>query len=191
MLKAAGARLVMVAIPTLVALGGCVSQQKYESQVQKTDALQQKYDQLNEQMSGEVAAKEMHIERLQNALRVTVNDQLLFPSGNWRMPPDAQQSIAKIARILAPMQQTRIIVKGYTDNVPIGASLMRQGVTSNLILSQKRAENVAQFMMSQGVNPALVSTQGFGDSDPIAGNDTADGRAQNRRVEIVLAGSGE
>jgi len=178
------------AIATLFALAGCVSQQAYQAQVQKTDALQQKYDELNQQMSTEIAAHEMHIERLQNALRVTVNDQLLFPSGDWQMPADAQQSIAKIAKILAPMQQTKIVVNGYTDNVPIGAGLVRQGVTSNLILSQKRAENVAQFMIAQGVNPSLVSTQGFGDADPVASNDTAEGRAQNRRVEIVLAGSG-
>lgn len=179
-----------IALVSAFVLAGCVSQQAYQAQVQKTDALQQKYDQLNEQMSAEIAAHELHIERLQNALRVTVNDQLLFPSGDWQMPADAQQSIAKIAKILAPMQQTKIAVNGYTDNVPIGPGLMRQGVTSNLILSQKRAENVAQFMISQGVNPSLVSTQGFGDADPVASNDTADGRAQNRRVEIVLAGSG-
>jgi chemotaxis protein MotB len=141
-------------------------------------------------MSTEINAKEMHIERLQNAIRVTINDQLLFPSGDWQMSADAQQSIAKIARILAPMQQTRIAVNGYTDNVPIGPGLVRQGVTSNLVLSQKRAENVAQFMISQGVNPSLVSTQGFGDANPVASNDTADGRAQNRRVELTLEGSG-
>ncbi len=182
--------LTATAIATVFALASCVSQQTYEAQVQKTDALQQKYDQLNQQMSSEIAHNEMHIERLQNALRVTVNDQLLFPSGDWQMPADAQQSIGKIAKILAPMQQTKIVVNGYTDNVPIGPGLVRQGVTSNLILSQKRAENVAQFMISQGVNPSLVSTQGFGDANPIASNDTAEGRTQNRRVEIVLAGSG-
>ena len=178
------------AIAALLVLAGCVSQQAYQAQVQKTDALQQKYDQLNQQMSSEIAHNEMHIERLQNALRVTVNDQLLFPSGDWQMPADAQQSIAKIAKILAPMQQTKIGINGYTDNVPIGPGLVRQGVTSNLILSQKRAENVAQFMIAQGVNPSLVSTLGFGDANPVASNDTAEGRAQNRRVEIVLAGSG-
>src|SRR6516162_4907760 len=122
-----------ISIASLFALAGCVSQQTYEAQVQKTDALQQKYDQLNQQMSSEIAHNEMHIERLQNALRVTVNDQLLFPSGDWQMPADAQQSIAKIAKILAPMQQTKIGINGYTHNVPIGPGLVRQGVTSNLI----------------------------------------------------------
>src|SRR5690348_15140306 len=139
----------------MLLLSGCVSQQKY-------DALQSRYDQLNQTMSSQISSKQMHIERLQNAIKVTVNDQLLFPSGGWQMPADAQQTIAKMAPILAPMQQTQIIVNGYTDNVPIGPGLMRQGITSNLILSQRRADNVMQFMISQGVNPNLLSAQGFG-----------------------------
>jgi chemotaxis protein MotB len=67
---------------------------------------------------------------------------------------------------------------------------MRQGVTSNLVLSQKRADNVMNFMVSQGVNSSLVSAQGFGEANPVASNDTAEGQAQNRRVELTLAGSG-
>jgi chemotaxis protein MotB len=172
-----------ITFTAMILLAGCVSQQKY-------DALQQRYDALNQTMSSEVASKQMHIERLQNAIKVTVNDQLLFPSGDWQMPVQAQQTIGKMVPILAPMQQTKIMVNGYTDNVPIGPGLMRQGITSNLILSQKRADNVMNFMVSQGVNSALVSAQGFGDADPVASNDTADGRAQNRRVELTLAGSG-
>ena len=160
-----------------------MSQQKY-------DALQSRYDQLNQTMSSQITTKQMHIERLQNAIKVTVNDELIFPSGGWQMPLAAQQTIAKMAPILAPMQQTSIIVNGYTDNVPIGPGLKRQGITSNLELSQKRADNVMQFMISQGVNPNLISAKGFGESDPVASNDTSQGRAQNRRVELTLAGSG-
>jgi chemotaxis protein MotB len=167
----------------MLLLAGCVSQQKY-------DALQSRYDQLNQTMSSEIGANQMHIERLQNAIKVTVNDQLLFPSGDWQMPATAQQTIAKMVPILAPMQQTKIMVNGYTDNVPIGSGLMRQGITSNLVLSQKRADNVMNFMTSQGVNPSLVSAQGLGDADPVASNDTPAGQEQNRRVELTLAGSG-
>jgi len=179
-----------VGIVLVLGLVGCVPQSQYEQQVQKTDALQAKYDQLNQSMQAEINAKELHIERLQNAIRVTVNDDLLFPSGDWQMPVQAQQTMGKMIPILAPMQQTKIMVNGYTDNVPIGPGLKRQGITSNLILSQKRADNVMNFMVSRGVNPALVSAQGFGDADPVASNDTADGQAQNRRVELTLAGSG-
>jgi len=179
-----------VLVAAMLVLGGCVSQEKYNAQVQKNDALQTRYDQLNQTMSSEINSKGMHIERLQNAIKVTVNDQLLFPSGDWQMPANAQQTMAKMAPILAPMQQTKIAVNGYTDNVPIGLGLKRQGVTTNLTLSEKRAENVTQFMIAQGVNPALISAQGFGEGDPVASNDTPEGREQNRRVELTLAGSG-
>ena len=141
-------------------------------------------------MSAEVGAQKMQITRLQNAVKVSVNSELLFPSGGWQMSAEAQQTIAKMAAILAPQQTTKINVNGYTDNTPIGPELMRQGVTSNLILSQKRAENVMQYMISQGVNPNLVSAQGFGDANPVASNETAQGRAQNRRVELTLANTG-
>ncbi len=183
-------KIVAITFTVVFMLAGCVSQQKYEAQQQKYDALQARYDQLNQTMSSEIGAKQMHIERLQNAIKVTVNDQLLFPSGDWQMPATAQQTIAKMVAILAPMQQTKIMVNRYTDNVPIGPGLKRQGISTNLVLSQKRADNVMQFMSAQGVKPALVSAQGFGDADPVASNDTAEGQAQNRRVELTLAGSG-
>ena len=168
----------------LLVLAGCVSQQKY-------DTLDAQYQQLDQTMSTEVAANQMQITRLQNAIKVTVNNELLFPSGDWEMPVEAQQTIGKIVPILAPKQQTKIKVNGYTDNVPIGPGLMRQGITSNLVLSQKRADNVMQFMISQGVKPSLVSARGFGEADPVASNDTPQGRAQNRRVELTVAGSGK
>ncbi|MGD0076343.1 MAG: OmpA family protein [Candidatus Binataceae bacterium] len=164
-------------------MSGCVSQKKY-------DALEQEYQQLQQSMGAEVGAQKMQITRLQNAIKVSVNGELLFPSGGWQMPAQAQQTIAKMAAILAPQQTTMINVNGYTDNTPIGRGLMRQGVTSNLILSQKRADNVMQYMISQGVKPNLVSAQGFGDANPIASNATPEGRAQNRRVEITLANAG-
>jgi chemotaxis protein MotB len=167
----------------LLLLAGCVSQQKY-------DALEGRYQQLNQTMSSEIANNQMQITRLQGAIKVTVNGELLFPSGGWQMPATAQQTIAKMAPILAPMQQTKIVVNGYTDNTPIGPELMREGVTSNVVLSQRRADNVMNFMISQGVNPSLVSAQGFGDADPVASNATPAGRAQNRRVELTLVGSG-
>jgi chemotaxis protein MotB len=70
------------------------------------------------------------------------------------------------------------------------SNLERQGITSNQDLSQKRAEDVMQFLISQGVKPELISAQGFGDANPVASNDTPQGRAQNRRVELSVPASG-
>ncbi len=172
-------------IPVLLSgvLAACVPAQQY-------DALENDYNQLNQQLSGEISSQQVHITRLQGAIKVAVNSELLFPSGGWQMPPAAAQTIAKMAPILAPFQKTTIIVTGYTDNVPIGPELARQGVTSNQQLSLRRAQSVANYLVSQGVNPALVQTRGLGEADPIASNDTPQGRAQNRRVELTLAGPG-
>src|SRR5271165_5184676 len=167
----------------LVLLAACVPAQQY-------DALENDYNQLNQRLSSESGAQQVHITRLQGAIKVAVNSELLFPSGGWQMPPAAAQTIAKMAPILAPFQQTKIIVTGYTDNVPIGPELRQQGVDSNQQLSLKRAQTVASFLVSQGVNPNLVSTRGLGDADPVAPNDTPQGQAQNRRVELTLAGPG-
>jgi chemotaxis protein MotB len=102
-------------------LSACVPAQQY-------NALENDYNQLNQRLSGEIAQQQVHITRLQGAIKVAVNSDLLFPSGSWQMPPQAAQLIAKMAPILAPFQQTTIIVTGYTDNVPIGPELRAQGV---------------------------------------------------------------
>ena len=110
----------MMTFTAMLLLAGCVSQKKY-------DTLEAEYQQLNQTMSAEVAAKQMQITRLQNAIKVTVNNELLFPSGDWEMPVEAQQTIGKIVPILAPKQQAKIQVNGYTDNVPIGPGLDAPG----------------------------------------------------------------
>jgi len=169
---------------------GCVPQQKYEASQQKNAELEAQYAQLNETMGSEIAAKGMHISRMQDAIKVSLNDKLLFPSGGSEMSADAKTSIAKVAAILAPHQKNKINVNGYTDSTPIGPELEKQGITSNLILSQKRADAVMQFMISQGVKPDMVSSHGFGEANPVAPNDTPEGRAQNRRVELTIASPG-
>jgi len=178
-----GALLGALVAPVL--LSACVSQSRYD----ELQAQYQQVQQQNSQLSAQVAADKTQICRLQGALRYTVNSDLLFPPGGWQMNDRGKQVIASLSAKLAPTQQNKILVSGYTDNAPIGSALQRQGITSNEILSQKRAENVMEFLLSQGVKPDLVSAKGFGDANPIAPNDTAQGRAQNRRVELSLAGS--
>ncbi len=182
-----------MAVVALLA-AGCVSEKQYEksqqqlSEAEKRDAeLEQEYQQLNQAMSADLAAKQMQIARLQDAIQVVVNSELLFPSGRWDLSEAAKTLIDKIAAVLAPHQTTKILVKGFTDDVPIGPVLAREGVTTNLILSQKRADTVMQYLISRGVKPELVSAKGFGEADPVASNETAAGRAQNRRVELSVS----
>jgi chemotaxis protein MotB len=135
----------------------------------------------------QITADKTQIDRLTHAIRYTINSDMLFPSGGWRLSSDGQEIIAKFASQLAPTQQSKVVVMGYTDNTPIGPDLRRQGITSNEELSQKRAETVMAYMISQGVKPDMVSAQGHGEADPVAPNTTAQGRAQNRRVDLTLA----
>jgi chemotaxis protein MotB len=175
--------LVTGSLLSAVMLGGCVWQSDYDTVKMQNKDLQ---DQVATQKS-EIAAKDEQITRLQGAIKYTVNSDLLFPSGGWEMSEAGKRIIAGFAQKLAPTQQNKIYVSGFTDNTPIGPALAREGVTSNEILSQKRAENVMQFLISQGLKPDLVAAKGFGESNPIASNATAAGRAKNRRVELSLA----
>jgi chemotaxis protein MotB len=190
-------------------LGGCVSKGKYtDLETQYTElqgqytTLQGQYQQLQQASTAqasrsaadiaalkkEMAADKVHVSRLQDAIKYTVNSDLLFRSGSSEMSKEGQEVIGKLAPRLAPFQQSKIVVNGYTDNAPIGRALQRQGVTSNEVLSQKRAEAVMQYLITQGVKPDMISAQGRGEADPIASNKTAEGRAQNRRVELTLTG---
>jgi chemotaxis protein MotB len=192
-----------------VLLSGCVSKGKYNDLAGKYNDLQGQYTNLQGQykqlqqssaalaaqnaaemaaLKKKLAADKVHVSRLQDAIKYTVNSDLLFRSGSWQMSPQGQEIIAKLAPKLAPFQQSKIVVNGYTDNARVGRALQRQGITSNEELSQKRAETVLQYLIAQGVQPDFISARGFGEADPIASNDTAQGRAQNRRVEVTLAG---
>jgi outer membrane protein OmpA-like peptidoglycan-associated protein len=116
----------------------------------------------------------------------TVKSDLAFPPGGWQLSPAGRDEFSKIVHKLGPDQHRRLYVSGFTDSVPIGPQLHEQGVSSNLQLSEMRAENVRQFLISQGLNPSMVAARGFGDADPIATNATPEGRAKNRRVELSL-----
>jgi chemotaxis protein MotB len=178
-------KIALTAVVPALLLAGCVSQSAYDQLQQQNQQLQA----TNTQLQTQLTAAQAQVTRLQSAVKYSLNSDLLFKPGGWELSDRGQQSIAGIAKILAPHQVSKVVVNGYTDNAPIGAALRRQGVTSNLVLSQKRADSVMQFMISQGVSPDMVSAVGHGDADPVASNDTRQGRAQNRRVEITTAQS--
>ena len=172
-------------VVSLLALTGCVSQSKYDDlQAQNTQLQQQ-----NASLTDQVAAEKAQVSRLQGAIKYTVNSDLLFAPGSWELRPQGKSVISKLAAKLAPTQTNKINVNGYTDNAPIGPALAKKGVTTNLELSQKRAESVVAYLVSQGLKPELVEAHGFGDANPVASNKTAKGRAENRRVELTLAAS--
>jgi chemotaxis protein MotB len=174
------------ALLSVVGLAGCVSQSKYDELQSQNQQLQQQ----NAMLSQEVASSKAQVSRLQGAIKYTVNSDLLFTPGGWEMRPQGKQIISKMASQLAPTQQAKLVVNGYTDNAPIGPALKQQGITSNQELSEKRADSVMQYLISQGVKPELVTAHGYGDADPVASNATPEGRSKNRRVELTLENAG-
>ena len=89
-----------------------------------------------------------------------------------------------------PAGSATIVVGGYTENTPVGPALRRMGITDNLDLPSKRGASVVNYLVAKGMNPSLISVQGFGDTHPVAPNDTTEGRAKNRRLDITLTGDG-
>jgi outer membrane protein OmpA-like peptidoglycan-associated protein len=112
---------------------------------------------------------------------LTAPGSLLFPSGQSELTPSARQSLDGVAYVIAQQPDTKLLVEGYTD--------AHGGEQQNQRLSEKRAQAVADDLISRGVDRDRLSVVGRGESDPIGDNDNAEGRASNRRVEIVAAPS--
>lgn len=112
-------------------------------------------------------------------LTITLSGAVLFESGKAALLPAARRSLDDVAAALnAQDEKKRITIVGYTDSVGTDASNQR--------LSQSRAESVRAQLVSQGVKPGRIEAVGRGEENPVAGNQTAEGRANNRRVEIVV-----
>jgi chemotaxis protein MotB len=124
-----------------------------------------------------------------DSIILTSNADYMFPSGGWQIPADSPV-LNRIVPILAKLQNTQIAVRGYTDNTPVGPQLQSMGIANNNDLSTRRAQSIVDYLASHGVNRSLMSAQGFGESNPVVSNDTPQGRARNRRVDIVLTGDG-
>jgi outer membrane protein OmpA-like peptidoglycan-associated protein len=112
-------------------------------------------------------------------LIVNMSD-VLFDTGKYTLKPSTQVSLAKVAGILQAYPGLKVQVEGYTDSTGT--------LEFNQMLSQNRAAAVKDFLVSQGVSPNNITSAGFGPNDPVADNATASGRAQNRRVNMVVSG---
>lgn len=150
------------------------AQQAQQAQQQAVNQTQQMRDRLKAQLSAVLNTQESA-----RGLIVNMSD-VLFATGKYNLKPDAQIKLAKVAGILQAYPGLKVQVEGYTDNVG--------GPAYNQKLSENRAQAVGDFLIAQGVPFANVTATGFGENDPKAGNDTAAGRAQNRRVQLVVSG---
>jgi chemotaxis protein MotB len=120
------------------------------------------------------------VEETDEGAVITISDMVLFQPGESTISPGGLDVMTKIAKVLAQFAYP-IKVAGHTDNVPIQTARF----ASNWELSASRASDVVRFLISQGIDPRLLSAQGYAEFRPTADNKTDAGRAKNRRVEIV------
>jgi len=118
-------------------------------------------------------------QRTENGIVTKLKSELLFPTDSADLRPEAKTDLAQIAGILKNYPEDRVTVVGYTDN---------QGTASyNQALSERRARSVQLALIASGMSSNVIESIGQGESNPIASNATSEGRAQNRRVELLIS----
>ncbi len=205
-------RLFIICFVSLFVLNGCVgirsNNKKNREQQNIIDNLEAEVESLNLELTSIKTEKETEISRLKNTqeklfnelrneiktkdaqvrmsergLTITFLAQIFFPSGKADIKKEGEKILDKI---VAPLKEIRreIRIEGHTDNIAIKHT--RHLYKSNWELSSARALSVLHYFESKGLNPDLLSAAGYGEFRPIVSNATKQGRAKNRRVEIVI-----
>ena len=127
--------------------------------------------------------KDVDVQVLKGVVYISLNDNMLYKSGSYEISPAASETLSKIAKIITDYSDYEVLVEGNTDNVPISKTNIR----NNWDLSALRASSVVQELQNKyNVNPKRLSAAGRGEYNTIADNDTAEGRARNRRTQIII-----
>ena len=143
------------------------------------------YDQLVAKMKGEIDKGQVTISELRGKLTVNMVEAILFDSGKAESKQEGLVVLGKVIEILKTVSDKAIRIEGHTDNKPVVGPLTQRYPT-NWELSAARAINVARYLQKQGIEPAVLSAAAFGEFRSVADNATPEGRAKNRRIEIVL-----
>lgn len=159
-----------------------ISKEK-ESEITRLNAT---YRNLVTDMKDEIKKGEITITRLKDKLTVNLVDKIIFPTGKATLKMQGKKVLSRIGEILKDVAEKQIRIEGHTDNVPIGRAL-RKKFPTNWELSAARATNVARFFIDTvGLDKHFISVGGYADNKPIDTNETKEGRANNRRIEILL-----
>jgi chemotaxis protein MotB len=169
-----------------------VMQKQVGSLEQQTAALlaasqqrQQQYDALVQGLSKEVEKGQLQVRQYKDMLAVDLAEQIFFDSGKATLKAGGKEVLKKVGEALKGYENKVIRVVGHTDNVPLARSL--QGTfPTNWELSVARATNVVRFLQEVGIPPERMVPSGRAEYDPVAPNDTPEGRQKNRRIEIML-----
>jgi len=149
-------------------------------------SMKKTYDNLVKDMETEIKQGEVQITQLQGKLTVNMVDKVLFNSGEAEVNGKGKDTLDKVGAILKNVNDKQIRIEGHTDNIPISKEL-QQKYASNWELSTARATHVARYLIEKvGIDAKLLSVSGYADTRPVDINTTPEGRAKNRRIEIVL-----
>lgn len=164
-------------------LKATLDQQEAElaSRGDEIDRLRSTYKGLVSDLEAELAAGQIEIQQLREGLQLNMAQEVLFASGSAEVSRSGRAVLAKVAERVKGVPYD-VVVQGHTDNVPIST----ERFPSNWELAGARASRVVRILADDGVPPARLAAVSFGSHQPRASNDTAQGRARNRRIEITL-----
>lgn len=163
---------------------GSLQQQK-ESLLTASQKQQKQYESLVQDLSKEVEKGQLQVKQYQNMLTVELAEKIFFDSGSATLKKGGKEVLKKVGEALKGYENKVIRVVGHTDNVKVAKSLQGRFPT-NWELSVARATTVVRYLQDVGIPPQRMVPSGRGEYDPIAPNDTREGRQKNRRIEIML-----
>lgn len=129
--------------------------------------------------------KGLTIEQRDGKVYVSMENKLLFATGSWDVNANGRQAVQELGKVLADNKEIAVLIEGHTDNVPFGSS---GAVNNNWDLSTKRATAIINILVeNQGIPKENLTAAGRSEYAPIAPNTTTEGKAKNRRIEVILA----
>lgn len=150
---------------------------------------QEKYEALIKSLKKEIHSKEIMIHQFKQKLKIELVNQILFGNGSTRITASGKQVLDRMGAILKDLKENHIFIVGHTDNVPIGPELVSV-FPSNWELSAARSAAVVRYLVGEvGVDPSRCVAVGRSFYNPLASNETVDGRTRNRRAEVIIAKS--
>lgn len=128
--------------------------------------------------------KGLTVENRNGKVYVSMENKLLFKSGSWEINEQGKKAVEQLGTVLAQNPDIAVLIEGHTDNVPYSGN---GNVTNNWDLSTKRATTIVSILsQNPNIKKSNLTAAGRGEFSPIASNDTPEGRAQNRRIEVIL-----
>ncbi len=156
-----------------------------ETQAKEMEKMKEAYDKLMGELEARLSSGDITLTRKGDRIYVSLLERIMFDSGRAEIKEEGVKVLEEIAEILNQYEDHAVMVEGHTDNMPIGPGLQKIYPT-NWELSAIRAVNVVRYLEYLGVDPKRLSAVAYGEHHPVSDNSTEEGRALNRRIEIVL-----